>query len=243
MKFFGGYPWFFKKDSLENTMFPWLTAIDERSNLINPDIVNNFNMQEYIRFRFDESLAEIDFGAIDEATNIKTLRNTKGNKKKDLFHLNYYWFMQTLLERADKMSTYSDLEIRVPFCDHRLVEYAWNIPWDMKSLNGREKGLLRHIAQDILPDEIVERKKSPYPKTHNPSYLTKVKEMLGTILDDSNAPINNLLNKDYLREILDTEGKAFNKPWFGQLMTGPQLMAYLIQFNMWLDIYKPRIEL
>ena len=151
--------------------------------------------------------------------------------------------MQTLLDRSDRMSMYNGFELRVPFCDYRLAQYVWNIPWEIKALNGREKGLLRYICKDFLPDEIVDRKKSPYPKTHNPSYLAKVKGMLADIMKDKNAPINSLLNRDYILEILNTDGSAFSRPWFGQLMTGPQLMAYLCQVNMWLERYQPKIEI
>ena len=112
-----------------------------------------------------------------------------------------------------------------------------------KHLTGREKGLLRYICRDFLPDEIVNRKKSPYPKTHNPTYLSKVKEMLSKIMKNQKSPINNLLNREFIIKILDTNGSAFTRPWFGQLMTGPQLMAYLCQVNMWLEKYQPRIEL
>lgn len=258
----GGYPWFFRKDALESNTFPWSIAIDERQQLLNPELFYDVNLKEYIDFRYNESLKEVDYldpsesveslGSIESMVSdknnsnsitINDYRKNKYNDKKDIFHLNYYWFMQNLLDRADKMSMYNGLEVRVPFCDHRLVQYLWNIPWEMKAFNGREKGLLRHIVKDILPLEIVDRKKSPYPKTHNPTYLRKVKELLTIILEDNNSPINNILNKDYLKEILDTDGTAFSRPWFGQLMTGPQLMAYLIQFNDWLEIYKPRIEL
>ena len=151
--------------------------------------------------------------------------------------------MQTLLDRSDRMSMYNGLELRVPFCDYRLVEYMWNVPWEIKALDGREKGLLRHIVKDLLPNEIVDRKKSPYPKTHNPTYLKVVKKMLTDIMNNPNAPINNLLNRNYILDILKTNGSNFTRPWFGQLMTGPQLMAYLCQVNMWLEIYQPKIEI
>ena len=131
----------------------------------------------------------------------------------------------------------------MPFCDYRLVQYMWNVPWDIKALNGREKGLLRYVVKDLLPDEIVNRKKSPYPKTHNPTYLKTVKGMLSNIMSNSNSPINDLLNRDYILEILATNGNAFTKPWFGQLMTGPQLIAYLVQVNMWFETYRPKIEI
>ena len=153
------------------------------------------------------------------------------------------WFMQTLLDRSDRMAMYNGFELRVPFCDYRLAEYVWNIPWEMKALKGREKGLLRYICKDFLPDEIVDRKKSPYPKTHNPTYLAKVKEMLSDIMKRQDAPIHSILNSEYINEILETDGNAFTRPWFVQLMTGPQLMAYLCQVNMWLEKYGPKIEL
>ena len=151
--------------------------------------------------------------------------------------------MTTLLDRSDRMSMYSGLELRVPLCDYRLAQYLWNIPWEIKALHGREKGLLRHVVKDLLPAEIVNRKKSPYPKTHNPTYLKAVKEMLTEIVQRPTAPIHDLLNKEFITEILNTDGKAFTRPWFGQLMTGPQLMAYLCQVNMWLEIYHPTIEI
>ena len=167
----------------------------------------------------------------------------KKKKKKKISHLTLNWFMQTLLDRSDRMAMYNGFEIRVPFCDYRLAQYVWNIPWEIKALNGREKGLLRYIMRDLLPSEIVDRKKSPYPKTWNPTYLQKVKGMLSKIMENKSAPINKLLNREYILDIIRTDGKTFKRPWFGQLMTGPQLMAYLCQVNMWLEKYKPEIEI
>ena len=111
------------------------------------------------------------------------------------------------------------------------------------ALNGREKGLLRYVSRKFLPPEIVDRKKSPYPKTFNPTYLATVKNMLTEIMKDSSRPINSLLNRDFILDILNTDGKAFSRPWFGQLMTGPQLIAYLCQVDMWLEEYRPKIEI
>ena len=113
----------------------------------------------------------------------------------------------------------------------------------MKAYKGREKGLLRHVVKDLLPEEIVTRKKSPYPKTHNPTYLKKVKQMLIQIMKNPISPINTLLNRDYILDIINTDGASFTRPWFGQLMTGPQLMAYLCQVNMWLEKYQPNMEI
>ena len=231
---FGGYPWFFREDALKSNTFPWSIAISERQNLLNSDIGRKVHLKDYIDFRYRESLDEVDILDTDSKETAE---------KRKISHLTLNWFMQTLLDRSDRMAMYNGFELRVPFCDYRLAEYVWNIPWEMKALNGREKGLLRYVCKDFLPAEIVDRKKSPYPKTHNPNYLTKVKGMLSKIMENKNAPINDLLNRDYILDILNTNGTAFSRPWFGQLMTGPQLMAYLCQVNMWLERYQPRIEL
>ena len=231
---FAGYPWFFREDALNSNTFPWSIALNERQNLLNSDIAKEVNLQEYIDFRYKESLDKVEILDCDSKETAE---------KRKISYLTLNWFMQTLLDRSDRMSMYNGLELRVPFCDYRLVNYMWNVPWEMKALNGREKGLLRYVVRDLLPDEIINRKKSPYPKTHNPTYLKAVKEMLSDIMQKPDAPINNLLNRKYILEILETDGKAFTRPWFGQLMTGPQLMAYLCQVNMWLERYQPKIEL
>ena len=184
--------------------------------------------------RYNESLAEVEILDTDSKETAE---------KRKISYLTLNWFMQTLLDRSDRMAMYNGLELRVPFCDYRLAQYVWNIPWEIKALKGREKGLLRYICKDFLPSEIVDRKKSPYPKTHNPTYLAKVKGMLSEIMKDKDAPINSLLNREYILDILASDGSAFSRPWFGQLMTGPQLMAYLCQVNMWLEKYQPKIEL
>ena len=231
---FGGYPWFFREDALSSGTFPWSIALDERQKLLNPSIGSKTNLKSYIDYRYNESLSEVEILDSDSEETAQ---------KRKISHLTLNWFMQTLLDRSDRMAMYNGFELRVPFCDYRLAQYVWNIPWEIKALKGREKGLLRFVCKGSLPDEIVDRKKSPYPKTHNPTYLAKVKEMLSDIMKDKNAPINNLLNREYILDILNTDGNAFTRPWFGQLMTGPQLMAYLCQVNMWLERYEPKIEI
>ena len=183
---FAGYPWFFREDALNSGTFPWSIALDERQNLLNSKINKEVNLKDYINYRYNQSINEIEFLDTDS-------KDTK--EKRIISYLTINWFMQTLLDRSDRMSMYNGLELRVPFCDYRLVQYMWNVPWEIKALNGREKGLLRYVVKDLLPDEIVNRKKSPYPKTHNPTYLKTVKEMLTNIMNNSNAPINHLLNK------------------------------------------------
>lgn len=231
---FGGYPWFFREDTLNCNTFPWSIAISERQTLLNPSIAKKIDLKNYIDFRYNESLNQVEI--LDSDSN-------ETAEKRKISFLTMNWFMQTLLDRSDRMAMYNGFELRVPFCDYRLAQYVWNIPWEVKALNGREKGLLRYVSRKFLPSEIVDRKKSPYPKTHNPTYLAKVKSMLSDIIQNPHAPINYLLNRDYILDILNTDGKSFSRPWFGQLMTGPQLMAYLCQVNMWIEKYQPIIKI
>ncbi len=202
---FGGYPWFFREDALNSNTFPWSIALTERQQLLNPDISSKVNLKEYIDFRYHESLENVEILSTDSSETAE---------KRKISYLTMNWFMQTLLDRSDRTSMYNGLELRVPFCDYRLVQYLWNIPWEWKAYNGREKGLLRYICKDLLPKEIVDRKKSPYPKTHNPTYLKTVKQMLTDIMKNKNAPINYLLNRDYILDILETDGNSFTRPWF-----------------------------
>jgi asparagine synthase (glutamine-hydrolysing) len=117
------------------------------------------------------------------------------------------------------------LEVRVPFCDHRIVEYVWNIPWFMKTCGSMEKGILRRALQGVLPEGVIRRKKSPYPKTHNPSYLAAVRKVLLDILNDPASPLLRVIDIKTVRRMCETENDTFDRPWFGQLMTGPQLLA------------------
>jgi asparagine synthase (glutamine-hydrolysing) len=155
-------------------------------------------------------------------------------RMKEMVNLNLGRFMQTLLDRKDRMSMYNGLEVRVPFCDYRIAEYLYTVPWEMKNFKEREKGLLREAAKGLLPEEVLWRKKSPYPKTHNPSYLSAVSKMLKEIISDPSSPLLTFVNKEALQGLLTGEEKV---QWFGQLMSLPQTIAYFVQFDYWLRKY------
>ncbi|WHH57115.1 asparagine synthase (glutamine-hydrolyzing) [Petroclostridium sp. X23] len=229
---FGGYPWFYREELLNSDVFPWMRSTNERLGILMPGILGNMNGAEYVRQRYQDTLAEVP-ALPGEAT--------QEHRRREMMYLNLKWFMTTLLDRKDRMSMATGLEVRVPFCDHRIVEYVWNIPWEMKFYKEREKGLVREALTGILPDDVLWRKKSPYPKTHNPNYMKAVKNWLQQILDDTSSPLLQLINKQRVQEIVDSEGAAFGVPWFGQLMTGPQLMAYLIQADVWMKKYKVKL--
>ena len=151
-----------------------------------------------------------------------------------MMSLNLRWFMQTLLDRKDRMSMFSGLEVRVPFCDHRIAEYLYTVPWEFKDHNGVEKGLLREAMTGLLPDEVLWRKKSPYPKTHNPAYLQAVSEELRLVLRDPDAQLLKIVRREALEQLLHADNPV---PWYGQLMTTPQTIAYFLQLNYWLEKY------
>ena len=224
---FGGYPWFTNEEMLAQADFPWSGNTEIKANLIQ-DKYLQFDPKEYVFKRYKDT--------IDSAP--KTGSETPSDSRiKEITMLNISWFMQTLLSRKDHASMYSGLEVRVPFCDLRIIEYAYNIPWDMKGYAGREKGILRKAFSDMLPDEIVYRKKSPYPKSFNPAYTRNVENKINKILLNYDSPILEIVKPDKLQELLDTKASMFSKPWYGQLMNYPQILAYLYMINTWLDKY------
>ena len=157
-----------------------------------------------------------------------------------MVNLNFRWFMQTLLDRKDRMSMHSSLEVRVPFCDHRIAEYLYRVPWEMKDHFGYEKGLLRHAMEGWLPKEILWRKKSPYPKTHDPRYLALMRRRLDAILADKKAPVWELIRPEQASVLA---GEEMKQNWYGQLMTRPQTVAYFCQIDHWLRRYNVDIQL
>lgn len=150
---------------------------------------------------------------------------------KEMVNLNYRWFMQTLLDRKDRMSMYQSLEVRVPFCDYRIAEYLYGVPWAFKDYHGEEKGLLRRAMEGWLPEKILHRKKSPYPKTWHPRYRDLMAERLEALLAEKNAPLFDLVDRKAAEDLLHGENTW---PWYGQLMGVPQTMAFLLQTDFWL---------
>lgn len=228
---FGGYPWYTNEKMLNAKTFPWSRAVGMRKSILNEKI-KKFNIEECAEYEYLKTLREVPHFENEDKKNYRM---------KEMFYLNLKWFMVNLLNRKDRCSMYNSLEVRVPFADIRIVEYAFNLPAEIKLLHGREKGILRKALEGVLPEDVVYRKKSPYPKTHNPIYTEMVCKEMNKILSDNNSPILEIIDKKVVKEIVDTEGKSYTTPWFGQLMTGPQLIAYLIQLNIWMKEYNVNI--
>lgn len=225
---FGGYPWFHASDIMSLNTFPWSKNMDSRKLLLSDDLLSKIDLDGYVQAAYEKSIAETP----------KLLgENRTESRRREISYLNLKWFMITLLDRMDRCSMYSGLEARVPLADHRIVEYIWNVPWTMKCPNGRVKGLLRDAGKDLLPDEIMNRRKSPYPKTYHPEYEKLLGNRLLEVLSDPNAPIHSLIDVKKIKTFLSSPSD-YGKPWYGQLMAGPQMIAYLLQVNYWLVKYK-----
>ena len=222
---FGGYPWYRDNDIREKDGFPWAQSTAYRSRFLNDKYAELINAEEYVNSAYRKTVEYAEKLPDDSPLE---------RRMKEMTQLNFSWFMQNLLERKDRMSMYSSLEVRVPFCDYRIAEYMYNVRWEYKDLNGREKGLLREAVKDLLPDEIIQRKKSPYPKTHDPLFLEAVSEKLRNILRDD-TPLTQIVKREELEKLLlQTE----NVQWYGQLMNLPQITAFFVQLDYWLKKFE-----
>ena len=226
---FGGYPWYHREEILFEDTFPWSRSVGLRLGLLTPDAVRNG--EEFVRQHYRDTC--------DRAPKLSS-DNKKAARMREMFVLNLDWFMATLLDRKDRMSMYSGLEVRVPFCDHRIVEYAYNMPWDFKSLDGREKGIVRRAFADELPKDIVFRKKSPYPKTFHPVYTRLCADYVRRIFADPNATAASLFDHSAVQKLMQRP-ESLAEPWFGQLMRTPQIFAYIIQLDRWFRHYHVKI--
>lgn len=226
---FGGYPWYRDPEIRALDGFPWAQNTKERAGFLAPELLEKIVPQDYINDKYNQTIAQCD---------ILPGTCAQERRMKEMVNLNQRWFMQTLLDRKDRMSMYHGLEVRVPFCDYRIAEYMYGVPWGFKDHNGQEKGLLRYAMSDYLPGEVLYRRKSPYPKTYDPRYLQLVSTMLEKLLKNKNAPIFQIVSKDALQNLLQAE---YAWPWYGQLMKVPQTIAYMLQINFWLEHYKVKI--
>ena len=228
---FGGYPWYHREEILFEEVFPWSRSTRVRHSVL----ANGFlkHGDEYARNAYLQTIKRADFLDSD---------SRREKRMREMFVLNMDWFMQTLLCRKDAMSMQSSLEVRVPFCDYRIVEYAYNMPWSIKSFGGREKGILRKAFENELPDVITWRKKSPYPKTFNPDYVKAVCDMVSEVMKDKSCPLYEMINKQTIDDLIQNPN-SLSEPWYGQLMRGPQVLAYIVQIYAWIRKYNVEFDI
>jgi len=230
---FGGYPWFRDEEAFNNPVFPWSKDLEFRKFVLKPEILEKLPLDEYVRHSYDRTIESVP--ALDGENSVE-------KRRREISYLNLRWFMTTLLDRKDRTTMASGLEVRVPFADHRLVQYIYNVPWKYKFHNNTVKGLLRDSAKGLLPDEVLFRRKSPYPKTYNPGYELLLKQQLKGVLDNPQSNLCKLINRENVYKLMESPAD-YGKPWFGQLMAVPQMYAYLIQIEMWIREYNIQIDL
>lgn len=228
---FGGYPWYRDETIRAIDGFPWSQSTAFRYSFFNDSVAKKINPTEYV---YNKYLNTINSVVIER--EISPLER----RMREMMKLNLDWFMQTLLDRKDRASMYSGLEVRVPFCDYRIVEYMYSVPWEYKDYLGREKGLLRKASEGILPNSVLWRKKSPYPKTFNPSYLKEVAKRLQNIIDSGTSPLLDIVKKSKLQELVSPNAEPVQ--WYGQLMNTPQTIAYFLQLDYWLRKYDVQLK-
>jgi asparagine synthase (glutamine-hydrolysing) len=229
---FGGYRWFHDPRALAAPTFPWLAAHDGSVNplaeILDPDVAAGLDLPGYEQQLYREALDEVEHLPGESPTD---------RRMREVFYLHLTRWVQVLLDRKDRLSMAHGLEVRVPFCDHRLVDYVYNIPWSMKTFDGREKSLIRAAVADLLPDSVLQRKKSPYPSTQDPPYMRMLQSRATQILTDGDAPTAGLLNAKRMLEIMEAplESSGF----------GPnrRRVEMVISLDDWLRRYPIRLVL
>ncbi|MDD3766587.1 MAG: asparagine synthase (glutamine-hydrolyzing) [Eubacteriales bacterium] len=229
---FGGYSWFGSQKVLDSPYFPWQHSAFARVELLNPDVAFYADIDEYCLRRYAETV---------EKTPRLQGESSLEARRREIFYLSINWFLPQLLESRDRMSAACGMEIRMPFCDHRLIEYVWNVPWKMKNLGGKDKGILRLALKGILPDDVIEGRGKTNYKITSPAYEDKIKQILGEILSEPSSPLLQLINAEYVKKLISNQGRG-NAEFFGHLMGMPQMLAYLVQVNYWLEKYRISIR-
>ena len=206
MSYSGGYPWYHNHDILFEKGFPWSKSTSERAMLLKKGAIGDIDPNKFVEKAYSDTVSKTEYLETDSRVD---------RRMREMFMLNFYWFMQNLLDRKDRMSMASGFEARVPFCDHRIAEYAYNMPWDLKAYKGREKGILRRVAQDFLPRDVVWRKKSPYPKTYNPDYMNVLLVKFEKIINEKECRLFEIFDKGKMFELLSTRVKALKRTGLG----------------------------
>ena len=222
---FGGYPWFRDAHSISGESFPWSGSLELRAGILKRRVREKLDIREYVRGALSEAVSRVEHLPHESA---------EGRCLRTMQHMCFAFFMANLQERALAMCEHSHLGVLTPFADERLVQYVYNVPWEMKFMGGREKGLLREAAGALLPESLRYRRKSPYPKTCDPAYARIVCGMVQGMLAEKKSPILQLVDARALEKLAASDLSPAQTPWFGQLMAGPQMLAYLWQVNAWL---------
>jgi asparagine synthase (glutamine-hydrolysing) len=230
---FGGYRWFHDPQAVNADTFPWMAVpgrspLDESGSLFEPGLLQKLDLPGYRDASYRDALAEVPH--VDGVS-------AQERRMREVCYLHLTRFVQILLDRKDRMSMASGLEVRVPFCDHRLVQYVFNTPWALKTFDGREKSLLRAAARDVLPKSILERVKSPYPSTQDPGYERMLRDQLAKLLVAEDSPVLPLINRDAARALTEQEVGSRS------LESARARIENVLQLDAWLRRYQPTLDI
>jgi asparagine synthase (glutamine-hydrolysing) len=223
---FGGYPWMHNDAAINLPIFPWMAAgalegATPPFSLLRAELIERLGVYDYVSGLYRDSLAEVPH--LDGEPPAE-------RRMREVNYLHLTCFIRHLLNLEDRMSMAVGLEVRVPFCDHRLVEYVFNAPWSMKTGAGREKSLLQQATEDLLPRSVVERRKAPFPAPQDPSYDRGLQAALKTILDGAEEPIRPLLDLNATRALVENFDVASSR--WDRLK-----MECVVRTNQWLGEY------
>ncbi|MEU7912625.1 asparagine synthase (glutamine-hydrolyzing) [Microbispora bryophytorum] len=229
---FGGYRWFHDPEAVNSGTFPWLAmrgqaGLSTRGEFLNEELLRKLDIPAYRADSYQRALAEVP--RVPGETGLQ-------KRMREVSYLHLTRFVQILLDRKDRMSMAVGLEVRVPFCDHRLVEYVFNAPWAMKTFDGHEKSLLRAATADVLPRSVVERRKVPYPSTQDPAYERALRAEVTRVLAGDPA-IGCLVDADKVRTMLDQPMGAVS------LQGARTSLEGILQINAWLGAYDVRLAI
>ncbi|AKN73141.1 asparagine synthase [Streptomyces sp. PBH53] len=228
---FGGYLQFFDEEARRADTFPWLATMGRHfgddADVVRPDLAKSLDLESYVADGYRTAVA-----GIDRLTGESDFEY----RMRQISHLHLTRFVRMLLDRKDRMSMAVGLEVRVPFCDHRLVEYVYNTPWALKSFDGREKSLLREAAADVLPRSVYDRVKSPYPSTQDPRYARALQEQTKELLARPAHPVFDLVDRDRVREAAEREAPVSTQ-------AARRGLERTLDLAGWLDLYAPELVL
>ncbi|GFH37479.1 asparagine synthase (glutamine-hydrolyzing) [Streptomyces pacificus] len=221
---FGGYPWFHNPKALAAATFPWLLVTgDEAAMPLNPEL--DLRIAEFRDDTYADALAAVPHADGETATE---------HRQREMQHLSLTRWLRQLLHRKDRLSMARGLEVRVPYCDHRLVEYAFNTTWALKSFDGREKSLLRAAGTGLAPDSVLHRPKNHYPATHHPDYNRGLQDLARDALSDPR--VRALADEPLIKPSLDSPPDRL--PWGHRLR-----LERVVDLALWLDHHRPELAL
>ncbi|MEU4246622.1 asparagine synthase (glutamine-hydrolyzing) [Amycolatopsis sp. NPDC026612] len=228
---FGGYRWFFDETAVNADMFPWIAfssaMTTDRTSIYTPELMRKMDLESYLRDQYRSAVASVEHLDGESAQDARM---------RTICHLHLTRFVRMLLDRKDRTSMAVGLEVRVPFCDHRLVEYVYNTPWSLKTFDGREKSLLRHATKHVLPESVAQRVKSPYPSTQDPGYASALQQQAKEVLAEPGHAVFGLVDKSWAHRVSEVDPATMDPA----ARIG---LDRLLDLYHWIEMYSPELQL